>query len=78
MHSEASSNWRAYLAEKYLNRSLCNNASQRNLQKEDDLLRKYQIAAARQRIHRVNAHPEEGLAVRAEDLELIAEADSQG
>jgi hypothetical protein len=77
VHAEAAACWQAYLAEKHLNRTFSKNPSNRNLQKEDDLLRQYQLAAALQRVHLARAHPEQGFVARIEDLQLIAEADSK-
>jgi hypothetical protein len=72
LHAEAASSWQAYLAEKHLNQSRCTELSERHMQQQADLLRVYRLAAARQRVHRGKAHPEDGHVIRIEDLQLVS------
>jgi hypothetical protein len=44
---------------------------------QENLLRIYKVAAARERVHRGKAHPEKGYVVRTEDLQLISETGSE-
>ena len=72
LHAEVNSSWQASLAEKHLNQSRCKEPSERHMQQQADLLQVYRLAAARQRVHRGKAHPEEGHVIRIEDLQLVS------
>lgn len=72
VHAESASCWQAYLAEKHLNRCRrFNKPSDRNPQKQNELLRLYQLATAHERVHRARAHPDKKHVVRLGDLKLI-------
>ena len=69
LHAEAAGWWDAYLAEKRLG-----NAANLNNAKQEELLRIYKLTAARERVHRNQAHPQkDGHAVSLDDLALTAE-----
>jgi hypothetical protein len=69
LHAEAASSWKVYLAAKHLNRG---QQPEQHLMQQENLLRAYRLAAARQRVHRGKLHPEDGHVVRIEDLQLVS------
>jgi hypothetical protein len=77
VHAEAASRWQEYLTEKRLNQARTKDDPTKDTKHQENLLRIYKVAAARQRVHRGKAHPEKGYVVRTEDLQLIAETGSE-
>jgi hypothetical protein len=71
LHTEAAFSWQTYRGRKRLNQS-ARSPSDADLKQQEDLLRAYGLAAARQRVHRGRVHPEHGCTVRFEDLRLVA------
>ena len=69
LQTEAAASWQDYLAEKHLN-STRSKDPDRNLARQDELLKSYRLMAARQRVHQAQAHPDQGSRLRVEDLEF--------
>jgi hypothetical protein len=74
LHAETSSWWKTYLVEKHQNHVQVSRRSPGDA-KHEELLRLYKLTAARERVHRATAHPEEGHAVRFQDLQLVSDSE---
>jgi hypothetical protein len=77
VHAEAAKCWQDYLTAKHSNQARTKHNLDGDFNRQEELLRIYKVAAARQRIHQAKAHPEEGRVASFEDLTLVSQGDGK-
>jgi hypothetical protein len=77
LHAEAAKCWQDYLTAKHFNQARTKHNPARDFKRQQELLRIYKLAAARQRVHQGEAHPGEGRGPSPEDIKLVSEAEGK-